>query len=183
MSDDSWYVLVGGQQYGPYPLAAMEQFVGQGRLTPQSMLRRGETGDWAAAGQMLDFSHAPAVAGGYAPGYAPPSRSSRNTWIILAVVGGAGLLLLVLCLGLPLLWLTVRAPVREIHVEQSRPETQQGDAEANKATMDFEIKGMNESKIEWNGKDAKAPSPMEKPAVKPDGPKTPVEAQPGSRSP
>ena len=181
MPNDSWYVLVGGQQYGPYPLAAMEQFVAEGRVTPQTMLRQGETGDWAAAGQRLDFSRAPAAPGSYPPGgfapgasmgYAPPARSSRNTWIILAVVGGVGLLLLVLCLGVPLLWLTVRAPVREIQVDQMRQEV---DQQSQKAMNDFE----NQRK-EIEGKTR---SPIDGPALKPDAAKPPVEAEPEPRSP
>jgi hypothetical protein len=49
MPNDPWYVLVGSQQHGPYPLAAMRQFMAEGRVTPQTMLRQGETG----AGAML----------------------------------------------------------------------------------------------------------------------------------
>jgi hypothetical protein len=199
MPNESWYVLVGGQQYGPYPLAAMEQFVAEGRVTPQSMLRQAETGDWAPAGQMLDLSHAPASAGGSPPGglpaagpigYPPPPRSSRSTWIILAVVGGACLVLLVLCLGLPMLlklYISV-SPSRpvpafpKVQVEVM-PQTTHVEPESNKATNDFEIKGMKEWKIEWKEKDAKARPPLDEPAVKRDGPKTPVEAEPESRSP
>jgi hypothetical protein len=203
MPHESWYVLVGGQQYGPYPPAAMEQFVAEGRVTPQTMVRQGETGDWAPAGQMLDLSHGPASAGGYPPGgfppagslgYAPPPRSSRGTWIVLGVVGGAGLLLLLFCLGLPMLLFLSRAgTVRQWHEVQVKHEVQskelqkeaamQAEVERKEATKDFEIKAMKESRIEWKKKDAKAGSSMDKPAVKPAGPKTPVEAEPESRSP
>jgi hypothetical protein len=197
MPGESWYVLVGGQQYGPYPLAAMEQFVAEGRVTPQTMLRQGETGAWAPAGQILDFSRGPASPGGYPPGdfppgspfgYAPPPRSSSSTSIILAVVGGVCLVLFVLCLGLPLLFLGFRASsvhrANEFQAEElRRSETKQAEAEAMKAMKDFEIKGMKESKIEWKEKDAEPPSPMDEPAAKPDGPKAPVEAEPEPRSP
>ncbi len=187
MPNEFRYVLVGGQQYGPYPLAAMEQFVAEGRVTPQSMLRQGETGDWAPAGKLLDFSHALASPGGSPPGgfpaagpigYAPPPRSSRSTWIILAVVGGVCLLLLVLCLGLPLLFWSVSRPPQafppspKVQVEQLRQEVERQNQEAMK---DFE----NERKeIE-----AKTRSPLGEPAFKPSVTKTTVEAEPGSRSP
>ena len=83
MSNESWYLLVGGQPYGPYPLAAMRQFVVEGRVTPQSMVRQGETGAWTAAGQMPDLSPGPAAAAGYPPGGFPPAvpwamRSGRD---------------------------------------------------------------------------------------------------------
>jgi hypothetical protein len=198
MPNESWYVLAGGQQYGPYPLAVMEQFVAEGRVTPQTMLRLGETGAWAPAGPMLDFSHAPASAGepspgGFPPpgpmGYAPPPRSSNSTWIILAVVGGC-LVLLLFCVVLPMLAFLFFgvSEVRQVHeseVKELIPQTKQVEPESNKAMKDFEIKGMKEKefKIEWKDKDAKAGSPMDEPAVKPDGPKTPVEAGPERRSP
>jgi hypothetical protein len=184
MPNESWYVLVGSQQYGPYPRAAMEQFVAEGRVTRETMVRQGETGGWAAAGQTLDFSHVPASAGGYPAGdfppagpigYAPPPRSNHGTWIILAVVGGVCLLLLVVCLGLPLLFLGFRGgtfrPMPEVRVEQLRQETKQAEREAKKAMMEMENKR----------KEIEARLPMDGPAVKPDTPKTPVEAEPESR--
>jgi hypothetical protein len=189
MPDKSWYVLAGSRQYGPYPLAAMEQFVAEGRVTPQTMVRQGETGAWAAAGHVLDFSHCPASAGGCPPGglppagpmgYAPPPRSSRSTWVIPVVVGGVCLALFVMCLGVPMALFFFRASAarqwREVQVEElKRQEARQAEGEARKAIKEFESK---RKEIE-----AKAGLPMDEPALKPDGPKTPVEAEPEPRSP
>ncbi len=197
MPNESWYVLVGGRQYGPYPRAAIEQFVAEGRLTPQSMLRQGETGGWAPAGQLLDFSHAPASASGSAPGgfppagplgYASPPRSRRSTWVMPVVIGGVCLLLFAFCVILPMLSfvflpLFLEHDVHELPARESRQNTKRVEGESNKAMNDFEIKGMKESRIEWKEKEAKARSPLDEPAVKPDGAKTPVEAEPEPRSP
>jgi hypothetical protein len=195
MPNEPWYVLVGGQQYGPYPLAAIEQFVAEGRVTPQSMLRQGETGDWAPAGKVLDFSHAPASAGGYPPGgfppagpigYAPPPRSSRGTWIILAVVGGVCLLLLVICLGLPMLWFVSGSAPRpapafpKVEVEELR---QDAERQTQKAIKDFENKRMEVEAKERKEIEAKARSPFDDPALKPSITKTPAKAEPEPRSP
>ncbi|HVZ90985.1 MAG TPA: GYF domain-containing protein, partial [Rhizomicrobium sp.] len=37
---DSWTISVSGQTYGPYTLAQMQAFAGEGRLAPQSLVRR-----------------------------------------------------------------------------------------------------------------------------------------------
>jgi hypothetical protein len=181
MPDELWYVLAGSQQYGPYPLAAMEQFVAQGRVTPQTMVRQGETGDWAPASQSLDFSHGPSSAASFPPagsmGYAPPPRSNRSTWVILAVVGGACLLLLVMCLGLPMALFFFKASAvrqgHEVRVEEMQREAaKQAEVQRKEAKKDFEIKDMEIDGL-----------PIDEPAVKPDAPKAPVEAEPGPRSP
>jgi cell division protein FtsB len=209
MPNESWYVLVGGQQYGPYPLAAMEQFVAEGRVTPQTMLRQGETGAWAPAGQMLDFSRLPASASGSPPGgfppsgpigYAPPPRSTRSTWVIPVVVGGVCLALFVMCLGLPMLFFFFRVSAanhefkrefekrrqqleaQQVRVEELRKETEQVEKETKKARKDFENK-RKEIDAKREEIEAKARSPLDEPAVKPDGTKTPVEAEPEPRSP
>jgi hypothetical protein len=165
----------------------MEQFAAEGRVTPQTMVRQGETGAWAPAGQMLGVPLGPASAGGYPAGgfpppgpmgYAPPPRSSRSTWIILAVVGGACLLLLVLCLGLPLLlwWsasgsLDRAVPVApKVQVEELRQEVEQ---KAQEGVRDSENKRKEiEAKGRWL---------RDEPAVKPDAAKPPVEAEPEPR--
>ncbi len=213
MPNESWYVLVGGQQYGPYPRAAMEQFVVEGRVTPQTMLRQGEAGAWAAASQMLDFSHAPASAGGSGPGgfppagplgYAPPPQSSRSTWSILAIVGGVCLVLFVMCLGLPMAFFFLRfsAVRHELkreqeemrrtteqmrqNDEQMRQKAEQVWAEVrkrNKQIQEETKKAKEDFENKRKGSEAKARSPLDEPAVKPDGPKTPVEAEPEPRSP
>jgi flagellar biosynthesis GTPase FlhF len=211
--NESWYVLVGGQQYGPYPLAAMEQFVAEGRVTPQTMVRQGETGGWATAGQMLDFSHAPASAGGSGPGgfppagplgYAPPPRSSRNTWVIPVVVGGVCLALFVMCLGLPMAFFFLRFSAARHELkkeyeemrrtteqmrqkdEQMRQKDEQVWAEVRKKNKQIQEETKKAKKDLENKRkeiEAKARSPLDEPAVKPDGPKTPVEAEPEPRSP
>jgi hypothetical protein len=199
MPSESWYVLAAGQQYGPYPLAAMEQFVAEGRVTPQSMLRQGETGDWAPAGQLLDFSHVPAPAGGSGPGGFPPAgplgyarapQSSRSTWVIPVVVGGVCLALFVICLGLPMLFFFFRVSAanhefkrefekrrqqleaQQVRVEESRKATEQVEKETKKARKEFE-----DQRKEF---EAKAGSPIDEPALKPDGAKVPAEAEPRS---
>jgi hypothetical protein len=190
MPNDSWYVLVGGQQHGPYPLAAMQQFMAEGRVTPQTIVRQGETGDGTAAGQVLDFSQVSpsAFPPGGPVGYASPPRSSRGTWVIPVVICGVCLLLLLMCVVLPAaFWLfagfsrdrdmgkMMREEAVRVEVEESRKDAKaQAEAEAEKALKDLDLPR--------EAKELKALPPMA-PAVKPRPAKMSDDAEPEPRPP
>ena len=188
MPNDSWYVLVGGQQHGPYPLAAMQQFMVEGRVTPQTIVRQGETGDGTAAGQVLDFSQVSpsAFPPGGPGGYARPPRSSRATWVIPVVICGVCLLLLLMCVVLPAaFWLyagisrdrdfgkMMREQEVRVQMEEERKDAKK-EAEAEKALKDLNLPR--------EAKELEAQPPMA-PAVKPRPAKTSDDAEPEPRPP
>lgn len=51
MSAD-WYVRIGDQDYGPATAAQLKEWASQGRISPESWVRRGESGAWVAATQV-----------------------------------------------------------------------------------------------------------------------------------
>src|SRR5690349_11993700 len=52
----AWTINVGGKVYGPYTSERMRAFVGEGRLTPNSLLAREGTSDWHEAREEPEFA-------------------------------------------------------------------------------------------------------------------------------
>jgi len=46
-----WFLNVAGKTYGPYEAGKLRQFVREGRLTPDTLIRKGEEGPWVAHGR------------------------------------------------------------------------------------------------------------------------------------
>ena len=53
---NTWYVQVGGQAYGPYAPAQMKSFVAEGRVNAQSIISQSAAGDYAPASQFPAFA-------------------------------------------------------------------------------------------------------------------------------
>lgn len=99
MSSEIQYTFIGGdgREYGPHPLATLQQWIGEGRIDRQTRVRRGDTPDWVSAGNLAElhwpstpstsaFSSAPPPAGpGPGPGRARiPSWSGPVEWTAAA---------------------------------------------------------------------------------------------------
>lgn len=57
MSTETQYTLIGGdgQEYGPHPLATLQQWVQEGRINRQSRVRRSDGTAWVPAGDLAEF--------------------------------------------------------------------------------------------------------------------------------
>jgi hypothetical protein len=68
----SYFVLgEGGQKYGPADLATLNQWIGEGRLLPNTMLEDASSGVRSTAGAISGLNFAATAP---ATGYAPPSQ-------------------------------------------------------------------------------------------------------------
>jgi hypothetical protein len=47
-----WFLNVAEKIYGPFDVGNLKQFVQEGRITPETLIRKGEDGPWAAARQV-----------------------------------------------------------------------------------------------------------------------------------
>ena len=80
----AWTINVGGKIYGPYTSERMRAFVGEGRLTPNSLLAREGTSDWHEAREEPEFAEL------FAPHPAPqPSLTDTQTSLTAVKTFGA----------------------------------------------------------------------------------------------
>ena len=56
-TQNTWYVQVNGQAYGPYGSEQMQGFVTEGRVTPNSMISRSASQGYASASQFPEFAN------------------------------------------------------------------------------------------------------------------------------
>jgi hypothetical protein len=52
----AFHVALGGQQVGPFDLAALQQYVQSGQLTRETLVWKQGMANWTAAGQVPDLS-------------------------------------------------------------------------------------------------------------------------------
>ncbi len=73
-----WYCKIGDRQYGPLSTEQVERMIQRGQLTPTSLVRRGEGGDWLKVSQVQGRlrEDVGASRGGTAVGVAPPKRAT-----------------------------------------------------------------------------------------------------------
>ncbi|MFM7102828.1 MAG: DUF4339 domain-containing protein [Verrucomicrobiota bacterium] len=71
------YTFIGGdgREYGPHPLATIQQWIGEGRIDRQTRVRRGGGADWVSAGALAEF-HWPSTPSLAAAAPPPPPAGS-----------------------------------------------------------------------------------------------------------
>ncbi len=65
-----WYVQHGGKQYGPMPSANLKKLATEGKITPVTQVRSGESGTWVPASKVQGLFAAPKAQ--------PPGTSSQR---------------------------------------------------------------------------------------------------------
>ncbi len=70
----TYFTYVNGQEYGPYTLEQLKQFVGTGNITAQSHVRAADSGEWALAPALPEL--ADAFPAGGAPSYPAPGQQA-----------------------------------------------------------------------------------------------------------
>lgn len=57
-----WHVQIAGRTHGPYSDSQLEQLMQSGRITPETLVRRGSSGGWCAASELPELFGSPTEA-------------------------------------------------------------------------------------------------------------------------
>ena len=86
----NWYVFDDGKQYGPIAGRKLKEWAAEGRITPQSKVRKGENGQWASASRVKGLFPVMPKPEEMAPSVSspvPPSVEARTTAARLSTSG------------------------------------------------------------------------------------------------